>query len=179
MALPALAGWDVHVTLPAAARRLGSAARPGHPARAAHRRAGRLVGGPLAERLPWGACCSRRTPAGLAWMLSLALVDGQDGIGKILDTKYEYLRTARRPATCPGAPRLGHPDPYDGLPDDIADANWPVHVAGHPPGALSFFVLLDRIGLGAGGRQASSSRCSRPRPPWRCWSRCGPWAPRS
>ena len=27
---------------------------------------------------------------------------------------------------------------------------WPVHVAGHPPGALTFFVVLDRLGLGSG-----------------------------
>src|SRR5438105_3543469 len=40
--------------------------------------------------------------------------------------------------------------PFDGLPDNIPNANWPVHVAGHPPGALGFFVVLDRIGLGSG-----------------------------
>jgi hypothetical protein len=34
---------------------------------------------------------------------------------------------------------------YDAAPD-----NWPVHIAGHPPGALTFFVLLVRLGLGAG-----------------------------
>ena len=35
--------------------------------------------------------------------------------------------------------------PYAAAPD-----NWPVHVAGHPPGALLFFVALVRIGLGGG-----------------------------
>ena len=33
--------------------------------------------------------------------------------------------------------------PYAAAPD-----NWPTHVAGHPPGALLFFVLLARVGLG-------------------------------
>ena len=33
--------------------------------------------------------------AGVGWMLSLALVDGRAGVGQILGTSYEYLRTAR------------------------------------------------------------------------------------
>jgi hypothetical protein len=39
----------------------------------------------------------------------------------------------------------------DGFTDRIpysADDNWPTHVAGHPPGALLFFVVLVRLGLG-------------------------------
>ena len=32
---------------------------------------------------------------------------------------------------------------YSAAPD-----NWPTHVAGHPPGAVLFFVWLDRLGLG-------------------------------
>ncbi len=84
-------------------------------------------------------------------MFSLAYVDGPDGVGKILDTEYEYLRTARAMTDLPHAlstfvSRIA----YDGLPDDIADANWPVHIAGHPPGALVFFVALARLGLGSG-----------------------------
>ena len=31
-----------------------------------------------------------------------------------------------------------------------APDNWPVHIAGHPPGALLFFVLLVALGLGSG-----------------------------
>ena len=93
----------------------------------------------------------RRTSAGVAWLFSLAFVDGRDGVSKILDTEYEYLRTARATTDFHGIlagwiARI----PYDGLPDNIPNANWPVHVAGHPPGALGFFVLLDRIGLGSG-----------------------------
>ena len=76
---------------------------------------------------------------------------GATASAKILDTEYEYLRTARATTDFHGilagwVARI----PYDGLPDNIADANWPVHVAGHPPGALGFFVVLDRIGLGSG-----------------------------
>ena len=84
-------------------------------------------------------------------MAGLAFVDGKGGVATILDTRYEYLRTARATSDLPAAlhgwiARIR----FDGLPDNIPNANWPVHVAGHPPGALSFFVLLDRIGLGSG-----------------------------
>ena len=83
-------------------------------------------------------------------MTSIA-VSNRDGVAKILDTEYEYLRTARATTDFHGIlagwiARI----PYDGLPDNIPNANWPVHVAGHPPGALGFFVVLDRIGLGSG-----------------------------
>lgn len=78
-------------------------------------------------------------------MLSLALVDGLDGIGVILDNDYEYLQTARA-VTDVGATLRGF---IERIPLASAD-NWPVHVAGHPPGALLFFVVLTRIGLGSG-----------------------------
>ena len=152
MALPALTGWDVHVRHfpPLHANwdpRLGPGTLPAL-----------LIGGlavwwsgPLAARLPWHGLLLASYAAGLSWMLSLAFVDGKNGIAKILDTEYEYLRTARSMTDLPAAlhdwiARI----PYDGLPDNIPGANWPVHVAGHPPGALSFFVWLDRIGLGSG-----------------------------
>lgn len=81
----------------------------------------------------------------LAWMLSLATVDGLDGIGHILDTQYEYLRTAR------GVTDIGATfDEYvSRIPLDSPD-NWPVHIAGHPAGALLFFVGLVKLGLGSG-----------------------------
>jgi len=78
-------------------------------------------------------------------------VDGRDGIGVVLQDEYEYLRVARTITDFPAA--LSHfisRIPYDNLPDTIPNANWPVHIAGHPPGALGFFVLLSRTGLGDG-----------------------------
>src|SRR3954454_17272389 len=151
MALPAVTGWDVHVRHfpPLHADwdpRLGPGTVPAL-----------VLGGlgvwwsvPLALRLPWRGLLAASYAAGLAWMLSLAFVDGKSGVGAILGTEYEYLRTARSTTDFHGilsgwVARI----PYDGLPDDIANANWPVHVAGHPPGALGFFVWLDRIGLGS------------------------------
>lgn len=155
MALPAVTGWDVHVRYfpPLHAEwdpRFGAGTLPSL-----------LVAGlaawfsiDLAQRLPWRGLLLAAYAGGVAWLFSLALVDGEDGIGTILEDPYEYLRTARQTTDLPAALREWVSRiPYDGLPDDIAGANWPVHVAGHPPGALSFFVLLDRIGLG-GGLQA-------------------------
>ena len=152
MALPALTGWDVHVRYfpPLHADwdpRLGVGTVPAV-----------LIGVlavwqaiPLALRLSWGRLLVASYAAGLGWMLSLAYVDGSDGVGKILDTEYEYLPTSRSLTDLPHAlstfvARI----PYDGKPDTIPDANWPVHIAGHPPGALVFFVTLARTGLGSG-----------------------------
>jgi hypothetical protein len=80
-----------------------------------------------------------------AWMTSLALVDGLDGIGMILDTQYEYLQTARAVTDFPATLR----EYISRIPLDSVD-NWPVHIAGHPPGALLFFVVLVQLGLGSG-----------------------------
>ncbi len=100
----------------------------------------------LAERLPWSRLLLAAYLAGLAWMLALALVDGRDGVGHILGTDYEYLRTARATTDLPHTLETF----VDRIPYDAQPSNWPVHVAGHPPGALLFFVVLVRLGLGSG-----------------------------
>ena len=152
MAVPALTGWDVYVRSfpPLHAEwdpRVGFGTLPAL-----------VVGGlaawfsvDLARRLSWRRLLLATYGGGLAWLFSLALVDGRAGIGRILDTRYEYLRTARATTDLPATLReYVSRIPFDGLPDDIENANWPPHVAGHPPGALSFFVLLARLGLGSG-----------------------------
>jgi hypothetical protein len=102
--------------------------------------------GDLAARLSWGRLLVTAYAAGLAWMLALALVDGLDGIGHVLDTSYEYLDTARATTDLPATL-----DEYvSRIPVDAPGGQWPVHIAGHPPGALTFFVLLVRLGLGSG-----------------------------
>jgi len=98
----------------------------------------------LTQSLPWRRLLLGSFLAGLAWMLSLAFIDGWSGIGHILNTRYEYLQTARSTTDIPdffdeyvGRIRYG--------PDDL-----PVHIAGHPAGAVLFFIVLARIGLGSG-----------------------------
>lgn len=99
----------------------------------------------LAARLRWRMLLLAAFGSCLVWMLSLATVDGLDGIGTILDTQYEYLRTARAVTDFGAVLReyIAH------IPLDSVD-NWPVHIAGHPPGALLLFVVLARLGLGSG-----------------------------
>jgi hypothetical protein len=152
MALPALADWDVHVRyFPPLHAEWDPRTGPGTAPAVLVGVLAVWLSVDLARRLPWRPLLLATYAAGVAWLFSLALVDGRDGIGVILDDEYEYLRTARATSDLPAALREWVARiPYDGLPDSIPDANWPVHVAGHPPGALSFFVLLDRIGLGEG-----------------------------
>jgi len=104
---------------------------------------GAWLGPGLAARLPWGRLLVTSYAVALAWMLALALVDGTDGISRALDDRYEYLPSARA-VTDVHTLLQGY---VDRIPIDATDA-WPTHPAGHPPGALLSFVLLDRVGLG-------------------------------
>jgi methylthioxylose transferase len=73
-------------------------------------------------------------------------VDGSHGVSQILGEAYEYLRTARRTTDLHATLQE-----YVGrIRIEAGPRHWPVHVAGHPPGALTFFVVLDRVGLGSG-----------------------------
>ncbi|MDF1605536.1 hypothetical protein [Nocardioides sp. YIM 152315] len=97
----------------------------------------------LARRLPWGRLLLTSYVVGLAWLLSLAFVDGSDGISRVLGGEYEYLSSARD-VTDVSALLHGY---VDRIPIDAPDA-WPTHPAGHPPLALLFFVGLVKVGLG-------------------------------
>ncbi|MFD4691823.1 hypothetical protein [Streptomyces sp. NPDC058463] len=100
----------------------------------------------LAGRLRLRALLLSCYAASLAWVSSLALIDGWErGIALRLTTKHEYLGVIGRFDDIGAALR--------GFDDHILigpPGNWPAHVAGHPPGATLTFVLLDRIGLGGG-----------------------------
>ena len=93
----------------------------------------------------WGRLLVASFVVGVLWLTSLALVDGWDGIGHILGTNYEYLQTARSVTDFAATLR----EYVSRIPFDHPQ-NWPVHIAGHPPGALLFFVGLVKIGLGSG-----------------------------
>ncbi|MEO5921651.1 MAG: hypothetical protein ABIQ01_10975 [Pseudolysinimonas sp.] len=97
----------------------------------------------LARRLPWRVLLLFAIAASAAWMISLALVDGVGGLGSVLDKSSEYLGTAR---SVTDVSETIH-EYISRIPLDSAH-NWPVHLAGHPPGALLFFVGLVRVGLG-------------------------------
>ena len=77
-----------------------------------------------------------------AWIMALAFVDGPFGLSRVFDRSGEYVYDAQRVTSIPHMLRtfVAH------IPADAPD-NWHTHVAGHPPGALLFFVLLDRVGI--------------------------------
>ena len=146
MLIPLVFGWDVNArafpplnslwrprfgpgTLPAAAIGIVAVAYAGR----------------IAESASWPRLLGVVFVAGLAWLTSLATVDGWAGIGDILNSDYEYLQTAR--STTDISATLH--EFIDRIPLHSPD-NWTTHVAGHPPGALLFFVLLVRSGLGSG-----------------------------
>ncbi len=106
---------------------------------------GTLFAARTAEFLSWRRLLLATWVLGVAWMFALATVDGSYGIEHILETYNEYLRTAR--AT---------DDLHQTLQEYVrripfaAEDNWPAHLAGHPPGALTFFVVLVRLGFDTG-----------------------------
>lgn len=146
MLVPAVFDWDVHVRwFPPLHAEWDPRVGVGSVVALAIGVAGVLVAGNIAQSLRWGPLLATTYVAAVAWSVSLATVDGWDGIGVILDTPYEYLRTARS-VTDVSATLHEYVDriPYS------HPQNWPVHIAGHPPGALLFFVVLVWVGLGSG-----------------------------
>lgn len=149
MAVPAILTWDVHVRhfppLHATwAPRVGPGSIPSLVVAAATLVYARR----LAQSLTWGRLLTGAYALGLLWMVTLATVDGLGGIGVILDTDYEYLQTARTITSWGDVSTMLH-EYVERIPTSHPD-DWPVHLDGHPPGAVLFFVLLVALGLGSG-----------------------------
>ena len=96
------------------------------------------------DRLTWPRLLMLSWVASVVWMVSLALVDGPAGMGKVLNHGTEYLESARMIDDVGEMLRTY----ISRIPLD-APGHWAVHLAGHPPGAVLMFIGLDRIGLGA------------------------------
>lgn len=148
--LPPVLGWDVHARaddLPGLAPLHAiwdPKVRPGSLPAVLLALAALRWGPAWAARLSWRALLLAAYAAGSAWLLALNLVDGPSGLSRALGNSHEYLPTARAVGDV-GALLRGF---VDRIPYAAAPANWPTHVAGHPPGMLLFFVLLVRVGLG-------------------------------
>ncbi|WP_338764584.1 hypothetical protein V7968_39285 [Nocardia vulneris] len=100
----------------------------------------------LARRLSWRPLLAVSWAAALGWAFTLAMVDGWErGFAGRLTDPNEYLHEVGG-VTDIGAMLRGFADRIL----DFEPDSWTTHVSGHPPGALLFFVLLDRIGLGGG-----------------------------
>ncbi|MGJ9414473.1 hypothetical protein ACHAAC_17365 [Aeromicrobium sp. CF4.19] len=99
----------------------------------------------LVQRLPWPGAVAATAGASWAWTLALALSDGPYGLGRVMERSSEYPTTARTVTDIPAMLA----EFIDRIPTGAQD-NWPIHVAGHPPGALLPFVWLDRLGVTSG-----------------------------
>ncbi len=146
MLVPRVFGWDVHAeSYPPLDSEWDPRLGPGTlPAVALA-----IVAVVYAPRLFAGASWPRvlglALASGLAWLTSLATVDGWGGIGDVLGRDNEYLQTAR---SITDVSATLH-EFIDRIPLASPD-NWSTHVSAHPPGILLFFVLLARLGLGSG-----------------------------
>ena len=106
----------------------------------------------LAQRWSWRALLLGTWGAALTWTTFLALIDlSLQGFGAPIATDEEYLWEVA------GVRDIGRTlqEFTSRILIDSPDA-WVTHVAGHPPGALLVFVLLDRVGLSGAGWGAAA-----------------------
>ena len=100
----------------------------------------------LASSLPWRRLLLSAYAASLGWTLSLTLIDGwREGVATQLTSDAEYLSALPVAADIPTMIRTYAARIVDFQPD-----SWNTQAAGHPPGALLVFAVLDRVGLGGG-----------------------------
>ncbi len=112
--------------------------------------AGVLWGPALASRLRFPVLLAGSAVVSAGWAVALALSSGWDRLPEPLSVRYEYPFDV---------PRVGSIGEFlstftASVPADSADP-WTTHVAGHPPGALLSFALLDRLGLSGLGWDAA------------------------
>jgi hypothetical protein len=133
-AAPLFADWRPHLgpgTVPAVAIAVATVA----------------CGPSLAARLPWRRLLPTAYLAAAGWTFALALVDGwARGLAGRLTVQAEYLSEVPRVHDIPATLRT-----FTSHVLDFQPGSWSTHTAGHPPGALLVFALLDRIGLHGGG----------------------------
>jgi hypothetical protein len=104
-----------------------------------------LAGPKVAQRVGWGPLLIASAAAAALWAVSLALVDGGQGLTRPLEARTEYLTDVAN---------VGSPGEFlSTFVDRIGD--YSVHVQGHPPGMLLMLSALDHIGLGGSGWAAA------------------------
>ncbi|WP_033263440.1 hypothetical protein [Amycolatopsis vancoresmycina] len=111
-----------------------------------------LHGPALAARLPWRGALAAGYLASLAWIFSLAMVDGwARGFAGHLTIPQEYLHEVPGITDIPRMLRE-----FSSRILDFQPNSWTTHVSGHPPGATLVFVWLDRFGLHGGAWAATA-----------------------
>jgi hypothetical protein len=111
---------------------------------------GMLWGPTLAARMRWPALLAGSAGAAALWAVVVALSGGWGRLAEPMTSKHEYVHDVGRVGSIGTLLSTF----VDSVPVDSADP-WTTHVAGHPPGALVAFVLLDRVGLGGPGWAAA------------------------
>ncbi|MET0929716.1 MAG: hypothetical protein ABWX74_09365, partial [Aeromicrobium sp.] len=96
----------------------------------------------VAARLSWGPMLAVAYAALWLWTMVLALTVGREGLASVFERRQEYVYDAQSI----GSIHTMLQTFIDRIPYDSPD-NWYVHVAGHPPGALLYFVGIDRLGI--------------------------------
>jgi hypothetical protein len=96
----------------------------------------------LAEHASWRGLLAYGFTGTWLWTMALAMTGGTDGLARVFERSGEYVYDAQRVDSIGAMVRTF----IDHIPMDSPD-HWHTHVAGHPPGALLFFVLLDRLGI--------------------------------
>jgi len=142
IAVPGLTGWDIHADWPPIIAywdpRIGLMTLPAIVIGLAMV----LLLPRLAQRLSWGALLGMAWASTWVWTMALAMTEGTDGLARIFERHTEYVWDAQRvPAIGPMLRTYIDRIPLDSF------HHWLIHPAGHPPGALLFFVLLDRLGI--------------------------------
>ena len=111
-----------------------------------------LWGPTLAVRLSWRRALVVSYFASLAWIFSLAMVDGwARGFAGHLTIPQEYLHEVPGITDIPRFLRE-----FSSRILDFQPNSWTTHVSGHPPGATLVFVWLDRLGLHGGAWAATA-----------------------
>ncbi|HMG28419.1 MAG TPA: hypothetical protein VKH36_16575 [Acidimicrobiia bacterium] len=102
--------------------------------------------GPRVARLVgWRALLVASAGSAALWAVSLALVDGVQGLTTPLEARTEYLADVAR---------VGSPVTFlSTFVERIAAYH--VHVQGHPPGMVLLLSAMDRVGLGGSGWAAA------------------------
>jgi hypothetical protein len=141
-----LVGRPVHATAAPITARWSPHVGPGSPVALVVAALVVWHGPVLAATLSWRRLLVAGYGTAVAWILSLALIDGwQRGLAGRLTTSHEYLSEVGGVTDVPAMLHGFAARILDGRPD-----SWTTHVAGHPPGAFLVFVGLDRLGLGGG-----------------------------
>lgn len=96
----------------------------------------------VAARLSWRPTLLVSYAALWLWTMALALTAGKTGLASVFERRQEYVYDAQHVGSIHSMLQTF----ISRIPFDSPD-NWYVHVAGHPPGALLYFVGIDRIGI--------------------------------